>query len=71
MEEQLSLGTDNTASVAAEGPGLKGSYREVEACHHEESPGEYWYKSSPVAAEDPSILEMQVPWDDHQEQQQL
>ena len=27
-------------------------------------------KCSPVAAEDPSILERPVPWDGHQEQQQ-
>jgi hypothetical protein len=30
----------------------------------------YWWKCSLVAAEDPSILEIPVPWDDHQEQQQ-
>ena len=30
----------------------------------------YWWRCSPVAAEDPSILEILVSWGDHQEQHQ-
>lgn len=44
-----------------EGPGLKRSHKDLEAGHHEESL---------AAAEDPSIVEMPVPWDNHQEQQE-
>jgi len=54
---------------AVEGPGLKGSCKEVEACHMKRAQERKW-KCSLVAAEDPSVWEMPVPWDDHQEQQQ-
>ena len=30
----------------------------------------YLWKGGPVVAEDSSVLEMTVPWDDHQEHQQ-
>lgn len=45
---------ENSVSVAAEGPGLEGSYREAEALHHEKSlvTRGYWWKCSPVVAED-------------------
>jgi len=32
--------------------------------------GDSYTLPRPAAAEDPSVLEMPVPWDDHQEQQQ-
>ena len=31
---------EGAASVAVDNPGLKGSYKEFEICHHEESLGE-------------------------------
>lgn len=69
--KQLSLGWvrgqeapgEGTASVAVEGPGLKGSCRElrIESRYHEEISGEAIGKSA--------ILEMPVPRNDYQEQQ--
>jgi hypothetical protein len=49
-------------SVAVDGPGLKVSSKEVEDWHHEESLLE-------AIGEASSVLEMPVPWDNHQEQQ--
>ena len=60
---------EDAASVAVEGPGLKGSSKEVEAWHQEES---LWEAVGERAAQlkqgTPIVLEM--PWDNHQEQQQ-
>ena len=54
---------EGAASVAVDGPELKGSCKGFEAWHHEESLwGGYWQS---LLAEDPSVLEMPVPWDDH------
>ena len=62
---------ESVASVAFESPGLKGSCREVEALAPWKEPMRgYLWKCSTAAAEDSSVLEMPVPWDDHQEQQQ-
>ena len=58
------------ASVADEGSGLKGSSKEDEAWHHEEAYERLLVTVQPSCSRDPSILEMPVPWDDHQEQQQ-
>ena len=58
-----------TASVSVGGPGCRGPAenlrlgRAPRRCN--------WLKRSPAAAEDPSILEMPVPWDNHEEQQWL
>ena len=57
--------------MTVEGPGLKGSCKENDALHHEESLGEAVGESAArFTAENPSILEMSVTWDDPQEQQQ-
>ena len=55
-EEAIGKGT---ASVPVEGPGLKGSYKEVGAWHHEEHMKGSCQKCIAVA-EDPIIFEMQV-----------
>lgn len=59
------------AASLVEGPGLKGSRREVEAWHHEERLGEVIGESAAqLRQEAPSILEMPVLWDDHPGQPQ-
>lgn len=57
---------EGAASVAAEGPGLKGSCREAETWYHEGSSGEATGEEcGPAAAEDPNVLEMPVLWVNH------
>ena len=58
---------EGTASVAVEDPGLKGSWREVEAKRtYKRLLGKLQHSYSAEA----SILEVLVPWDDQQEQNQ-
>lgn len=62
---------EGTDGVAVEAPELKGSCREVEGWHHEESPRDaYWWKYNSVTVNDPRIWGMPVPWDGQQEHQQ-
>jgi hypothetical protein len=51
--------SEDAASVVVYNPRLKGSCKEVEASHHEESMKVFWW--SLIVAEDPSVLEISVP----------
>ena len=58
---------ESVPSVVIDSPGLKGSCKGMRLSTVKKAYERLWW--SIVAVEDPSILEMPVPWDDHQEQQ--
>ena len=61
---------EGAASVAVEDPGFKGLCREERLDIIKRAQERLLVKVKPSCSRNPSILEMSLPWDDHQEQQQ-